>query len=454
VTEFDLASVDLFANLDQDDLAELEDSLSHHSIRTGENLFREGDEADSAYVITTGEIEVLKESAGREVRLAVLGPGALIGEMALLALAPRNATCRALTDAALVSIPRETFNHLLAASPTAMRAIFDGFNTRDRQQQSRLRQAERMAQLGVLTAGLAHEMNNPAAAIARGSDQLSRRIAVYGEVMQSIPTDAILPEPSARGRIMSSLETADAEGDLETAMDAAGILDAWRLSPALVAAGFTHDDLFGPDVTATQESVRAIAYRADVEALLKEIGEGAHRLAELVGALKSYSFLDQAPVQDVDVTKGIEDTLLILKSKTKDIDIERLYEPGLPHITAYGSQLNQVWTNLIDNASDAIHAAEIPNGRITIAVSHVDEGIVVSVANNGPAIPPDIQDRIFEAFFTTKPPGQGTGLGLDTAYSIVVNQHGGTLELESDDQETRFTAVLPTSVKTSGGVDD
>jgi len=448
VTDFDLASVDLFENLDTDDLAELEGSLVHHSVPAGENLFCEGDEADSAYVITTGEIAVLKESAGREVRLAVLGPGSLIGEMALLALAPRNATCRALTDSTLVSIPRHTFNRLLAASPTAMRAIFDGFIKRGRQQESRLRQAERMAQLGVLTAGLAHEMNNPAAAIARGSDQLKQQLDVYGTLMQAIPADVVLPEPSSRGRILSSIETADTEYELETAMTSAGTEDAWKLAPALVAAGFTVDDLFGRGEELTQESVQAIANRAEVEALLAEIGEGAHRLAELVGALKSYSFLDQAPVQDVDVTKGIEDTLLILKSKTSGIRIERRYDDGLPHITAYGSQLNQVWTNLIDNAADAIHGADTANGRIIIEATHTDGCIVVSIANNGPAIPPDIQDRVFEAFYTTKAPGQGTGLGLDTAYSIVVTQHGGTLKLHSDEEETRFTVVLPISPET------
>ena len=448
MTDFDLASVDLFANLSAGDLAELEDSLSYHNVDAGENLFCEGDEAESAFVITTGEIEVLKKSTGREVRLAVLGPGTLIGEMALLSRAPRNATCRALTDATLVSIPRVTFDHLLAASPTAMRAIFGGFITRVGEQESRLRQAERMAQLGVLTAGLAHEMNNPAAAISRGADQLSGRLAAFGVLMQSVPADTDLPEPSSSRRIMSGLESADAEYELEAVLVSRGIEDAWQLAPALVAAGFTVDDVSGHGEIATQGSIRAAASKAEVEALLEEIGEGAHRLAELVGALKSYSFLDQAPVQDVDITKGIEDTLLILKSKTGDIDIERRYEPGLPHITAYGSQLNQVWTNLIDNASDAIHQTDTKDGRISIDASLVDGCIVVSVANNGPEIPRDIQDRVFEAFFTTKAPGQGTGLGLDTAYSIVVNQHGGTLKLQSNEEETRFTVVLPTSSET------
>jgi signal transduction histidine kinase len=451
VSGFDLTSVDLFANLDRRDLAELEKALSLHDVPAGEDLFCEGDGGNSAYVITTGEIEVLKVSAGREVRLAVLGQGALIGEMALLTGEPRNATCRALTDATLVSIPGGTFNELLTASSTAMRAIFDGFIARWRQQESRLRQAERMAQLGVLTAGLAHEMNNPAAAIARGSDQLAESIADFGTLMQGIPVDAELPEPSERGRIRSSIETADAEYELESVLESSGIEDAWQLAPSLVSAGFTADDLRGNDGIIPTASIQAVANRAEIGSLLDEIGEGAHRLVDLVGALKSYSFLDQAPIQDVDVTRGIEDTLLILRSKTRGIDIDRRYQHGLPHITAYGSQLNQVWTNLIDNAADAIHEANIENGTIIIEAGAVDGGVMISIANNGPAIPPDIQNRIFEAFFTTKAPGKGTGLGLDTVYSIIVNQHRGTLNLESDDAETRFTVVLPLSPDTADG---
>jgi len=448
VTDFDLTTVDLFANLNANDLAKLESSLSDHDIAAGENIFCEGDAGDRAYVITAGEIEVLKESAGREVRLAVLGPGTLVGEMALLAGEPRNATCRAITDTRLVSIPHETFDELLAASPTAMRAIFDSFIARGRQQESRLRQAERMAQLGVLTAGLAHEMNNPAAAIARGSDQLRDRLVAYGLAMQSIPADTSLPEPSSDDRGMSSIERSDAEYALETALTSAGVGDAWQMAPALVAGGFTLDDLVGPEGLERPELAGAAAMRAEIKALLDEVNEGASRLMDLVGALKSYSFLDQAPVQNVDVVKGIEDTLLILKSKTRDIEIERRYADGLPRITAFGSQLNQVWTNLIDNATDAIHEAETRDGRITIEAHYVDGCIVVSIANNGPPIPPEIQDRIFEAFYTTKAPGQGTGLGLDTAYRIVVTQHGGTLKLESNEEETRFTVVLPTSPET------
>ena len=182
---------------------------------------------------------------------------------------------------------------------------------------------------------------------------------------------------------------------------------------------------------------------ADMRTMIAEIQEGATRLSDLVLALKSYSFLDQAPVQDVDVTKGIEDTLLILTTKTKDIEVVTDYAEDLPTITAHGSLLNQVWTNLIDNAADAIHDSGTDPGWIRISVDAGDGDIVVEVANNGPTIEQDVIDRIFEAFFTTKEPGKGTGLGLDTAYRIVVTDHRGSIKVASENDVTTFTVRIP-----------
>lgn len=444
MSPFDLRSVDLFSGLDDAALARLDEDLATCSLPSGATLFEEGDAGDSAYVVTSGEIEILKTSADRTVRIAVSGPGIVVGEMSILTGEPRSASARALVDTELVSIPKAALDALLEDDTHVAHALFDVFIARWREQQSRLRQSEHMAQIGVLTAGLAHEMNNPAAAVTRGSTLLAaaveRRVAAEAE----LPHGTVIPIPTSTHAPTNPMERAEIEDDLETALDGFGIEDAWRTAPALAEAGYSADDL-GLDGGTAAVVVEAIAARAEVDALVAEVAEGSRRLSELVSALKSYSYLDQAPVQDVDVPRGIDDTLLILKSKTSDLAVIRDYEADLPSIQAYGSRLNQVWTNLIDNAADAIHDAGIDEGRITLAAAARDDSVVVTIANNGPAIPPPVKDRIFEAFFTTKEPGRGTGLGLDTVYDIVVNQHRGTIDVDSNDEETTFTVTLPIS---------
>jgi len=439
----DLSSIPLFGSLPDDDRHKLEAASRVQTLASGETLFDEGDEPDRAYVIGSGELEILKESAGRNVRIAVSGPGDVVGEMGLLTEEPRNATARALTETNLVSIPKAALDELLATSAPASRALFDVFIARWREQESRVRQSERMAQIGVLTAGLAHEMNNPAAAVASGAETLEAVLARRDELASGL---GAVPVPIATSEApKGTMERADAEDDVESALERIGVDDAWKHAPALVEAGFVADDMptdGGPDAV---RAVEVAASDAEAAALLAEVAEGARRLSELVNALKSYSFLDQAPVQEVDVTKGIDDTLLILRSKMKGITVERDYAPDVPTIVAYGSQLNQVWTNLLDNAADAINETGTEDGRVSIRAFPQDECVVVEVENNGPPIPPHVADRIFEAFFTTKAPGKGTGLGLDTAYSIVVNQHRGSLRVRSDEAGTIFTVILPAS---------
>lgn len=448
---FDLGSVPLFERLPAQDLERLATSLETCELTRGEILFSEGDVGDVAYIITGGDIEILKESSDRQVRIAVLGDGVILGEMALLTGEPRNATARALTDSTLVSIPRESFDHVIETSAPAARALFDVFLSRWRGQEDRLRQSERMAQIGVLTAGLAHEMNNPAAAVTRGAEQLGPTIEKYVAVAQSLPVGVELPfRLAGRERpILTGMERSDREGDLEDALDDAGIEDGWQFASPLVDTGFVTADLASIPDEHMAVIVPFMAAEADVFALVAEVDEGSKRLSELVGALKSYSFLDQAPVQEVNVARGVEDTLLILKSKTRNIDLDREYAEGLPLITAYGSQLNQVWTNLIDNASDSLRDAETADPKITIRAVESDGCIVVTIHDNGPGIPPDVKDRIFEAFYTTKEPGKGTGLGLDTVYSIVVKQHRGSVNVDSEPGSTKFTVKIPMDLDTA-----
>ncbi len=453
MSNFDLHKVELLANVPQSDLDLLTASLTDRSLARGEVLFEEGDHGDMAYIVTEGELEILKESGGRRVRIAVLGHGLIVGETALLTEAPRNATARALTDVELVAISKEAFNTVVSNSAAATRALFDVSLQRWRELEERLKQSERMAQIGVLTAGLAHEMNNPASAVHRGASELGPAIDRYQMAFAAIPHGVVVPSlPDHTHRpVLSGIERADRETAVEDALGNRGITEGWRLAGALVDAGITEDDIAAIEADHAVEVVGALAAAAEVRSLLAEVEEGARRMSELITALKSYSFLDQAPVLAVDVTRGIEDTLLILRSKMNGIKIERNYDPDLRPITAYGSQLNQVWTNLIDNASDALADSGTPDPVITIETASDDDNVIVRISDNGPGIPPAVIDRIFEAFYTTKEPGRGTGLGLDTSYSIIVKQHRGDISVASEPGKTVFTVTIPKTQDT--GVD-
>ena len=454
-----LDAVPLFTGLPADDLERLSAEVAEVHLDAGSELFAEGDEGDCAYVILDGEIEIVKRALNRDVLLAVQGAGTVIGEMALLHQAPRMASGRARTATTLLRIPRDGFDRILDTSAAAARRTMDVVLERFRANQARLQQTERMAQLGTLTAGLAHELNNPAAAVQRGAEQLSALIARFGATyagaaaalddgtaaaLEGLITD--VRRRSAHSSDIDPIARSDYEADVEAWLEAHLTVPAWQIAPTLADLGYTVSELeqirseFG---TAADRTIEAVAAAASVSGVLREVEEGATRLSTIVKALKSYTYLDQAPVQDVDLRRGIEDTLLILKRKTEGIVVRRDYAHDLPPIEAYGSELNQVWTNLIDNAADAIHGSDTNAGTITIRAFPIDAGVVVEVEDNGPGIPPDVQARVFDSFFTTKPPGSGTGLGLDISRSIVMTRHGGDISVSSEPGKTVFRVELP-----------
>jgi signal transduction histidine kinase len=436
--------VPLFTDLADDDLARICDEAREVRLAPGQVLFREGEWGDRAYVLTAGQVEVYKDGDGRETVLAVRGVGEVVGEMALLQQEPRSASVRAKTAAELFSIPRPALDDLLQTSASAARAIFQTLLRRIRETNAQLRHQERMAQLGTLTAGVAHELNNPAAAVQRAAQHLT------GELEQFL---VHLPSPAARADLLhlvdrrptsarSPLEIGDEEAEVEDWLADHGVSDAWETVPALVEAGIGVEQLdrIGTDVDLT-DATHFLAAVAAIRHSAADIVTGAGRISEIVTALRSYSYLDRAPIQEVDVVQGLEDTLVLLRNRTAGIHVGRDYEPKLPRITASGAELNQVWTNLIENACDALARTDAP--ALSVRVRRDRRNVVVEVEDNGPGIPADMQHQVFDAFYTTKPPGHGTGLGLHTSYRIVVLEHHGELTVHSEPGRTTFRVTLP-----------
>ena len=321
-----------------------------------------------------------------------------------------------------------------------------------------LRQNEKMAVLGTLTAGVAHELNNPAAAVKSGAGQLEAAASEFqqaqmrlSQLVLTAAQQGTLQRLTNQARLqaasppeLNALVRSDREDELKVLLETRGILDAWKHAPALVnlnidTAGLgALADSFTPDQLPVIVDVLGATY--EVYNVLTEIGQSAGRISEIVKALKAYSYLDQAPVQAVNVHEGLDNTLLVLGHKLKSgISVRKEYAPQLPNILANGNELNQVWTNLIDNAADALEG----QGEVTIRTYQEGGWVVIEIEDNGPGIPLKIQSRIFEPFFTTKPSGLGIGLGLDISHNIVVQKHRGDINVLSEPGKTCFEVRLP-----------
>jgi signal transduction histidine kinase len=436
-----LRATPIFAEVPDAHLERLGEQAIPMFLREGDFLITEGDEADDLFVVVSGEFDVTKRSGTSEIPLARVGPGAIQGELAALERGKRTASVQAVTDAEVLRIPYLAVRDLLSGEPDAALGIIRTVIGRLRGMEATLRQREKLAGLGTLAAGLAHELNNPAAAIRRSVDALDRAIAERNALHP--PTSLTLLRPAGRAQL-DALARADAVDEIE------GLIGDTEMAAALVDSGWTTDELrdafAGMDPAAAREAAAWLAATATVETLIGEVRMAGDRISEIVGAVKSYAYLDQAPVQRIDVRKGLDDTLVILRHKlTAGIEVTRDYDADLPEIEAWGSELNQVWTNLIDNAADAMDG----RGAISIRAECPDaDEVRVTICDTGPGIPPEVASKIFEPFFTTKPPGIGSGLGLHISHQVVV-RHGGRIDLESGPGRTCFIVTLPTTLPKS-----
>jgi signal transduction histidine kinase len=457
-----LRKVPLFAQLKDDELRCVEQG-EELWLSLGTEFITEGKPAENFYVLLEGQVRVTKKMAENKEIANVHGPGAFLGELPILLGIPYEVTGRTLTQSHLFRIKKETFWQMIATCPSTTQEILRTMAQRVQGIATLSQQQAKLISLGTLAAGLAHELNNPAAAAGRATIQLrqifqalpSLSIKVYQQknmkpeqlaYVADLEHNLVTEYISKSSLHLDPLTESDKEEQIISWLDTQGVADSWKLAQTLVSVGLdtVHLDTIRNNLPSDSlpDVLSWLDARLSAEVLLQEIEQSTVRISELVKAIKTYSYMDQAPIQEIDIHEGLESTLTILSHKLKagSITVTREYDRTLPRISAYGSELNQVWTNIIDNAIDAIGER---HGNILLRTKRENNNIVVEIADDGPAIPQDIQSRMFEQFFTTKGVGKGTGLGLSISYRIVVEMHKGDISFTSKPGDTRFEIRLP-----------
>ena len=459
----ELRTLFLFEKLSDDQLACLCREGRVEVIDPG-HVFTEGDPASCFYVLLEGTLVTSRKVGGDDIELARTSQrGVYAGAFRAYA---GDRVPQVYTNSMRVTEPSRFF--VLTADcfaklmqdwfPMAVH-LLEGMLTGGQAMREAVDRRERLLALGSLSAGLTHELNNPAAAAVRATASLRERVSgMRGKLgllakgryeratlksLMELQESAV--EKVAKAPKLDPLAAADAEDAISDWLDDNGISDGWRVAPTFVQAGLTEEWLeivkatVGPE--ALEPAVRWLNYSVETELLMNEIEDSTTRISTLVGAARQYSQLDRAPFQVVDVHDLVDSTLMMLSAKVRDggITVVKDYDRSLPKIPAFPGELNQVWTNVIDNAVDAMAAG----GTLTVRTAREGECVLVEFRDTGPGIPAEIRDRIFEPFFTTKDVGRGTGLGLDISWRIIVNKHRGDLRVTSASGDTRFQILLP-----------
>lgn len=444
------------ADVPDSELVWLASRLKEMTIEAGGVLSKEGGPADSFCILLEGEFHLRRESDSQDARVFVSQAGDIVGKLPYSRLTQWPGTFRAITAGRVLYGSTDLFPEMTRETPVTVQRLVSIMSDRIRYTTKEDQQRDKMAALGKLSAGLAHELNNPAASAKRAALALSEAQDALREATARLDHRDLSAEQRksishlerqamqrAQAPILQdSLAVSELEDEITSWMKKNGVGERHGSAAILAEAGLDVpwlEDLQAKAGDALSDTISRIASQVLAKRLTKEIESSTGRISELVKAIKEYSYMDQAPLQEVDVQHGIENTLVMLRYKLKQgVTIERNYQSNLPRVCAYGGELNQVWTNLIDNAADAMQKG----GTLSIRTSMEDDCVVVEFRDTGSGIPKEIQHRIFEPFFTTKKMGEGTGLGLDTAWRIV-RKHHGTIRVESEPGNTRFQIRLP-----------
>ena len=457
-----LRGIEIFADLPEDQVQWFADNVEELHLSPGDVLFRKGEPADYMAVYLEGEVHAYRDDQNHDSYVYVARAGdpatQVSGLLPFSRMKDWSATGRAVTNMRVLLFPRRLFPEMLQRLPILVERLVGLMSDRVREVTAADQQRDKLMALGKLSAGLAHELNNPAAGATRAANDLIATLAELRAADLNLCMHAITDEQHATIRAfenaaiehtntatqLNSLEQSDREDLVANWLEAHGIDDPWKFTNNLVEAGIDSTALEQMLGTVQADTIADVLARVNAQLaaakLASEIKTSTARISELVGAIKEYSYMDQASVQDVDVHKGLESTLLILKYKlrNRNIVVAREYAESLPRIKAYGSELNQVWTNLIANAIDAMSEG----GTLKVRTKKEPTDILVEIRDNGSGIPENVRSRIFEPFFTTKSVGEGTGLGLDTVARIV-RKHHGNVRFESKPGDTCFQVRLP-----------
>ena len=463
----ELRSLFLFEKLSDEQLGWLAEHGWVTEHRSGSTVVAEGTPAELFVVLLSGTITMSRRVGQDDVETVRTDQvGVYAGAMQAYVVDPGGqtylATVRVVTDARFFVLRAEDFAWMMRTwFPMAIH-LLEGLFLGMRTSAHIVGQRQQLLALGALSAGLTHELNNPAAAAVRATSALRDRVTGMRHKLAMLAKEELDPrflellvdvqeeavQAVADAPKLTAIEESEREDALNDWLDEHEVPGGWELAPIFVGAGTTPEFLDkvadGAPPAMLEGALRWLAYTLETELLMNEITDSVTRISSLVAAAKQYSNMDRAPHERVDIHAGIKSTLVMLASKLEGIEVVKEFDPSLPKVPVYAGELNQVWTNLIDNAVQAMNG----HGRLTLRTSVDGDRVRVEVGDTGPGVPDKLRQRIFEPFFTTKPVGQGTGLGLDISYRIVVGRHGGDISVESRPGDTRFIVRLPLTERT------